>query len=404
MQSFFRQTNITFFLLLGFSCAVILSCETDDTSPAEANQFLSLHVPGDDIDTDSYLGVMTITGGEPSFEKLADVYPRRHHRWDRYVSVSEDLVALSLHADLCPEPYSGTDVRRRGVWIDVNTGQLDTLPVLPAGTAFGFDSNANRWSFINDQQIRVSKSGHVLYWSCSHELHYSDQYRERMVRYHPETGEKEAAYKPHDFVVSQPEVTNPNLEAGKLRNTVFSRDGRFAYGGVEAYGVDFGQVIWGSTFLFKYDFDTHEYSRLCEEGAGFSHLYGMTTDSKHLYVNFDGTRKLFNIETGATTMLDLPGASKTNQVFWSEGGYLTDPTHNTLYYYDFFNNKLVEISIPNWARSPQFSPDESYAYFGLRETDFLLRTSNLAEEAQIDTVTTLPDDVSRSTLGVLVLD
>ncbi len=404
MQSFFRQTTFSIFLLLAFSFALLHSCETDDTSPAETSQFLSLHVPGDDIDPDSYLGIMTISGGEPVFEKLADVYPRRHYRWDRYVSVSEDLVALSLHAELCPESYSGTGVRRRGVWIDVNTGQLDTLPVLPAGTAFGFDSNQYRWSFINDQQIRVSESGHVLYWSCSHELHYSDQYRERMVRYHPATGEKEAAYKPHDFVVSQPEVTNPNLEAGKLRATFLSRDGRFAYGAVQAEGVDFGQVIWGSTFLFKYDFETHEYTRLCEEGDGFSHLYGMTDDSKHLYVNFDGTRKLFNIETGATTTLDLPSADKTNRVFWSDEGYLSDPTLNILRYYDFFQSELVEISIPNWARSPQFSHDNSYAYFGLRDTDLLLRTNNLTEEAQVDTVTTLPDDVSRSTLGVLVLD
>ncbi len=347
---------------------------------------------------------MNIEDGEPVFEKLADVYPRRHYRWDNYVNQSNDLVALSLHADLGPESYSGTGVRRRGVWIDVNTGQLDTLPVLPAGTAFGFDSNENRWSFINDQQIRVSESGHVLYWSCSHELHYSDMYRERMVRYHPETGEKEVAYKPHDFVKSQPEVTNPNLEAGKLRNTVLSRDGRYAYGGVQANGVDGGRVIWGSTFLFKYDFETHEFTRLCEEGDGFSHLYGITDDSKNLYVNFDGSRKLFSIDSGFTTTLDLPGASKTNKVFWSDGGYLNDPTHNNLQYYDFFNNELVEISIPNWARSPQFSHDNSYAYFGLRDTDLLLRTSDLTEEAQVDTLTTLPDDVSRSTLGILVLD
>ncbi len=298
-----QHATISFFSLLALSFALLHSCETDDTAPAEANQFLSLHVTGDDIDTDSYLGIMTISGGEPVFEKLADVYPRRHYRWDRYVSVSEDLVALSLHADLCPEPYSGTDVRRRGVWIDVNTGQLDTLPMLSAGTAFGFDSNEGRWSFIGNRSIRVSESGHVLYWSCSHALHYSDQYRERMVRYHPETGEKEAAYKPHGFVESQPEVTNPNLDAGKLRTTVLSGDGRFAYGGVEAYGVDGGQVIWGSTFLFKYDFEAQEYTRLCEEGDGFSNLYGMTADSKHLYVNFDGTRKLYNIETGATATL-----------------------------------------------------------------------------------------------------
>ncbi len=390
-------TGVFGFALLGLVLLSFYACEDDNPSPfGDENVFLALHLDGSNIGPDSYFSLMTINNGTAEFERLQDVFPSgTRHNWLNRVDAANGVVGISLHDDLCPATLSGMLTPRRGFWFDISSAEGDTLPVLPPNSPWGISNTANRYSLMDETSIQVSESGHVFYLSGSHEYHWVDSYREAMVRYDINNGELKKAESPKSFVLGQEDVGS-QYDFYKFQKPIYpSKDGRYVYGAVQAYGTSGGQLIWGPKILFEYDYNASSYRRLGDTGETGVTVYGITADRSQLLYFGSGERKRINLGTGQTTVLNNISGSYLNRACWNNSGFVRGSNSKAIRYDNIMEDVQLEIPAPANTSAPQFSADGSrvYYHFSSSSKNYLLVTSDLSTDAVTDTVAVLPDNV-----------
>ncbi len=390
--------NLPVFFFVCVSVLLFLTaCERDDTSPAAKYDFVALHL-ADASNDHPYLSLVRIRDGEPQFTHLTDKVPYRYDQWKRSIHQSNGVLGYTLHESL-------TDGVWTGVWMDMRDGKVHELPKLDACVDFGYDAGCERHSFTQRNSVRIGKSGHIFYVAMSEYKAgmWHDEPRYRLVRLDPQSGDYQVAPLISSWTLDQPEINPDRYGLARISENIFpSSCGRYVYGRTHAWGISGGTLIASRGIMFRYDFDTEQYSRVNNVGYGFDIGY-ITADNNYLMYNdseaaaASRTKKL-NMNTGTVSVLHearhfsggQPSITNYGNVGAGSGYPLRLIGHQKI-----VADEVVDIPVPDHTTSHTISSDGSYVYFRYRfgDKNFLLRTSDLTEEASVDTVAILPDNV-----------
>jgi hypothetical protein len=326
--------------------------------------------------------------GESTIETLAEIYPSRD-LWSA-TDVAGGRIAIGLHTDF---NVPGTTRQTNGGWLDITSNSWHELPLLPT-------NDENRYNYFDVSSPKVSENGYVFFLSSSNARWYHDQYRASLVRYDPVKDELITASNPTGFVLQQPEK-GWDTEAGQfVRQFYPSKDGRYVYGVIEAFGVDGGAIHWDYKILFKYDFQTNQYTRLGDAEDRQVIIMGITADKKNLAyistVSNASKRKIVNTGTNITSVFSTSGGQAySNTSRWNSNGYCSGETNNTIGIYNMVANTKHDIKTQSRPYYAQFGPDGDVIYYMIEtgKGNFLCKTSNLTSTATIDTVCTLPSNI-----------
>ena len=325
--------------------------------------------------------------GEAEITSIADVYPPKSLREN--ADIFGERIALGLHRDFNTD---GLNNHSNGGWFDIAGEYWYELPLLQAG-------RESLYSYYDVSTTKVSKSGHIFYHSSTNNKYYGDEYRPVLVRYNPKTEELDAIYRDavENFVLNQPEK-GADTETGQITRQFYpSLDGRYVYGQVDAYGVNFGSLHWDYKLLFKYDFETGTFTRLGDVEDRNVGLLGITADKEYVafsnYASGKYTRKIVKTSTNETNEYSLTGGQGfAHPSRWNNNGYCSGETNNTIGVYDLKNDMTTTIKTQARPYYAQFSKSDDFIYFMVQnsESNYLCKTSNLSETATIDTVCALP--------------
>ncbi len=403
MKKIFYLPAIILFLIIS-----TLSCEKDDASPASKYDFIALHL--EDASNDHpYLSLMRIRNGEAEFTHLTDEYPYRYDQWKRGIHQSNGILGFTLHEDLSERvtnQFGEQLIRWTGVWMDLGDGKVHELPTLNSCTDFGYDPGCDRYSYTQRNSVRIGKSGHVFYVAMSAYKAggWHDEPGHRLVRLDPKTGEYEMAPMISSWTLSQPEIDANRYGLARISENIYpSTCGRYVYGRTVAWGISGGNLIASRGIMFRYDFDNEQYSRVNNVGYGFDPMY-ITADNNYLvYLDTEAAAasrdKKLNMNTGTVSVLHTARhAANTTQNQVNNYGRVGAGSGYPLREFGFFNvvdDQQINISVPTHTTSNTISSDGNYVYFRYRfeDTNYLLRTSDLTEQATVDTVAVLPDNV-----------
>ncbi len=381
-----------------------LSCEKDDSSPSSKYDFIAIHLR-DATNLNPYLSLVRIRNGEAEFTHLTDYYPLTRTAtdfgsWKQNIHQADGILGFTLHQDF-------TDNNQwRGVWMDIGDGVVHDVPTLNPCLDFGYSSGCNRYSFTRRNSVRIGKSGHVFYVAMSayKDAMWHDEPRYRIIRLDPETGGYEVSPLISSWTLSQPEIDADRYGLAHISENIYpSTCGRYVYGQTVAWGISGGSLIASDGILFRYDFDNEQYSRVSNVGYGFDPMF-ITADNNYL-VYFDreaaaaSRNKKLNMNTGTVSVLhEATHTANTRQFHVNNYGRVGAGSGYPLRQFGFFNvvdDQQIDIDVPTHTTSNTISSDGNYIYFRYRfdDTNYLLRTSDLTEQATIDTVAVLPDNV-----------
>lgn len=326
--------------------------------------------------------------GEAEIKTLAGIYPSGN-LWST-TDLANGRIAIGLHTDFnVPETTRQTN----GGWLDITSSSWFELPLLPT-------NDENRYNYFDVSSAKVSENGYIFYLSSSNARWYHDQYRASLVRYNPEKDELLTASNPTGFVLQQPEK-GWDTEAGQyVRQFYPSNDGRYVYGVIDAFGVDGGAIHWDYKILFKYDFQTDQYTRLGDAEDKHVIIMGITSDKSNLaYITtVSGTskREIVNTSTNVTKEFTASGGQAySNTSRWNTNGYCSGETNNTIGIYNMVGNTRHDIKTQSRPYYAQFGPDGDVVYYMIEtgNGNFLCKTSDLTATATIDTVCGLPSNM-----------
>lgn len=388
------------------------SCESDDTSPSgdfsSQHQFVAMHWNADS-NAPPYFSLLNIDNGEPDFNHLTDVYPyytTSFNAWKQSFHQANGVLGFTLHEDLSETVTNnhGEELTRwTGAWMDMRDGEMHELPTLNPCFDFGYDSGCGRYSFTRRNSVRIGKSGHVFYVAMSRYTAggWHTEPRYRIIRLDPQTGEYEVSPLISGWTNGQPEINAETYGLASIRDLLPTADGRHVYGITSAWGISGGNLIGSNDLLFRYDFDAEEYSRVDEVPYNIS-LIGITADDRNiLYWDADFDRYRYDTHTGQSIRLDEanPGFSYQTMMH-NQGGIGGAYPLRQLWHGNIIEDKIYKIPVPNHPDKPVFSADGSQVYFRYRnsEINYLLRLNNLTEEATVDTVAILPQNVHVMTI------
>ena len=351
-------------------------------------QFLVLQTNNENkIANGASLSLMEVKKGEAKYTTLNAYYP--HSDLRNNVDIAKQRVAMGLHRDFNND---GSSRRTNGGWFDIEAPTCEIPPLLPSGKG--------RYSYFDVSSAKVSDSGHIFYLSASNDADYYDQYRASLVRYNPATDKLETALNPDGFIISQPEK-GWDTEASLFKSQFYpSADGRYVYGMLSAFGLDFGSYHYDYEILFKYDFDTETYTRLGDAEDKHVIILGATSDKNYVAystsVNKTYLRKIVNVSTNKTSTCTITGGQAySNTSRWNKTGYCSGETNNTIGVYNLVSDTFTKINTPARPEYAQFSSGGDFLYFMIESATgkFLLKTSDLTETTKIDTVCTLQSSV-----------
>ena len=385
------------------------SCEEDTTSPRSDSstgyEFITMHY-NEDSDSMPYLSLMNIHDGELHFSHLTDIYPLDFNSWKRVIHQNNGILGFMLHRDLSEtvsNPHGSDFWRPTGVWMDIRDGEVHELPTLGACLDFGYDAGCSRYSYTLRHSVRIGNSGHIFYIASSayYAGSWHDEERYRIVRLDPQTGDYEAAPLISNWTLSQPEIDTDRYGLARINDKIFpSACGRYVYGRTAAWGISGGTLIASGGIIFRYDFDNEEFTRV-EEIPYRTDLNYITADDRHIIYNHDRNNYRYDTQTGQVAMIDGHPGTWMYQVNVNNFGVINDPfPMRILGYRNVVDDENTEIRIPRQARRPMFSADGKKAYFRYHncEMNYLLRVSDLTEEATVDTVAKLPPNVRVMTI------
>lgn len=399
--------------LLVFLAVALLSCESDDTTPdsdvSSAYEFVSMHLDEDSGER-PYFSLLNIDNGELEFTHLTDVYPimqaSNFHTWKQTFYQANGILGFTLHKELSEtvtNNYGEELTVWTGVWMDLRDGEVHELPTLNACTDFGYDPGCSRYSFTQRNSVRIGESGHVFYVAMSayHSGGWHDEPRYRLIRLDRQTGEYEVSPLISSWTLSQPEI-NPNTYGlARIGERIFpSACGRYVYGRTVGWGISGGNLIASDAIMFRYDFNTEEFSRVEEVPYGYSMRYS-TADNRYFIYYYNGNNYRYDTQTGQSTQLMQGIGTYSFQTNANNYGVIDDPfPMNILAVRNVVADDYVDIPIPRQARRPMFTSDGKQAYFRYHNCDmnYLLRISDLTLDATVDTVAILPPGVRVMTI------
>ena len=367
-----------------------------------AYDFIALHL-NEEKNEHPYFSLMKIEEGEPVFSFLSADYPYRYHQtsWKQYLYPKNGLLAYTLHEDLSDVVEGWT--RWTGVWKDLQTGETHELPTLNPCQDFGYDSGCSRFSFTYRNSVRIGSCGHIFYVAGSQytEGSWHEEPRYRLVKYDPQTGDYDVAPLISSWTLSQPEINPETYGLARISSDIFPSDcGRYVFGRTIAWGISGGSLIASKGIMFRYDFDDEVYSRVDEVGYGFSTRYATADNNYILYYNdVDNISKRYNMNTGQVSEVhDASVDANIHKCGTTNHGTIGNGSSYPLrevWYHNVLADEIIKIPVPDHTRGHVLSKDLSYFYFRYRfnDTNYLLRTSDLSENATIDTVAILPENV-----------
>ena len=401
---------IAFILFLGVT---FWSCESDDTSPdsdfSAQHQFVAMNWNEDSDDPPSF-SLLSIDNGDLDFTPLTDTYPlpatgtsSNFRSWKQSFHQAKGFLGFTLHSDLSEtvtNNYGQELTRWTGAYMDMRDGEVHELPTLSACTDFGYSStDCNRYSYTQRHSVRIGASGHVFYIaeSAYHSATWHDERRYRIVRLDPQTGDYDVSPLISDWTLSQPEINADRYGLANISDLLPSACGRYVYGTTTAWGISGGSLIASNALLFRYDFNSEQYSRVEEVPYDIT-LYYITADDRYIVYrnNRERSNYRYDTQTGRVTQIREASIGFSYQTMVNNNGGIGGAYPlRQLWHGDAVTDHTFKISVPNHPDRPVFSADGTQVYFRYRncEMNYLLRLSDLTEEATVDTVAVLPDHV-----------
>ncbi len=409
-----KLTSLPVIIILLICCT--LSCDLENISPDPDSsfgyEFIAMHWDEDGSER-PHFSLMNISDGESQFTHLTDVYPHasmasqsNFHSWKGSFHQANGILGFTLHRDLS-DTYTNNFGEEgpiwTGVWMDMRDGEVHELPRLNPCTDFGYDSGCNRYSYTQIGSVRIGKSGHVFYVAMSayHSATWHDEPRYRLIRLDRQSGAYEVAPLISSWTLSQPEINSDRYGLARIDDKIFpSACGRYVYGRTIAWGISGGSLIASGGIMFRYDFDNEEFTRV--EAVPYRiDLNYITADDRYIIYRYDRDSYRYDTQTGQVAKIDGHPGTWMYQVNVNNFGVINDPfPMRILGYRNVVDDETTDISIPRQARRPMFSADGKKAYFRYHncEMNYLLRVSNLTEEATVDTVAKLPQNIRVMTI------
>ena len=401
---------IAIILFLGVT---LWSCETDDTTPdsdvSSEYQFVSMHW-NEDSGEPPYFSLLSIDNGDLDFTRLTDTYPlpatgtsSNFRSWKQSFHQANGLLGYTLHRDLSELNAEGMPIYT-GVWMDMRDGEVHEVPTLNACTDFGYDAGCSRYSKTQRHSVRIGKSGHVFYVAMSkyYPGGWHEEPRYRIIRLDPETGDYDVSPLISAWTLSQPEINADRYGLASISDLFPSACGRYVYGRTAAWGISGGSLIASSALLFRYDFNSEQYSRVEEVPYDIT-LYYITADDRYIVYRNRSERSnyRYDTQTGRVTQIREASIGFSYQTMVNNNGGIGGAYPlRQLWHGDAVTDHTFRISVPNHPDRPVFSADGTQVYFRYWncESNYLLRLSDLTEEATVDTVAALPDHVRVMTI------
>lgn len=412
MRSIFYVFGITALLVI-----INTSCEKDDTGPNLSSEFdfIALHLENGTLEQ-PYFSLMRIRDGEPEFTHLSDVYPfdfdsspqNHESRWKSRLHQGSGKLGMILPRGLSEQITNqfGEELTVwTGAWMNMPEGSTNELPLLNPCTDFGYDADCSRYSYTRRHSVRIGKCGNVFYLASSSYKAggWHEEPRYRLVKYNPGSGDYKISPLISDWTLSQPEINPDTYGLAGISEEIYpSSCGRYVYGRTQAWGISGGTLISSRGIMFRYDFENGEFSRVENVGYGFNPMF-VTRDDRYVVYRdaSDGNQnKMVDLQSGQVRQLETT-FGPSHQTGTNNFGILgTAYPLREFRYYNAVNDEMIRVPVPDHITSLQFSADGTFAYFRYRlgDKNYLLRTSDLTENATVDTVAVLPDNVRVMTL------
>jgi len=370
---------------------VLNSCVKDDeeepdggdTPTTTSIKFMASYNPNSQnlLGEDYLTALLQINNGELSYSQLTAYYPKSNDLW-RYADMGSGDFAMGLHDDF-NESNGVTDWSAQGLYYNIDNGSNDILPLVAA-------SEESDYSYFSSGTVKMSENGYVFYISATNDIYYGDQYKGYLVRYNSADKSHKVAVNPDAFVLSQPEQGS-DTETSLFTSLFFvSRDGRYVYGRLEAYGVDGGSLHWDYRIIFRYDFETDTYTRMGAAGDSQSSFLGITSDDSYLYY-WDGSYKVQNLTTMEVSEFTDGSTGTHYPIQWNQQGFCMGATTG-IYYYNILTGTNYKVVDEYGVDNSQFDASGEHIIFTLEgsETNYLCRTESYNENASWDTLASIP--------------
>ena len=369
------------FLFLGIMLLASSACDKDDELTKDNNnsglnenvEFLAYYKPGTEnvLGSEKLIALITVSNGELSYAAFLNAYPQ-NSMLDN-CDINDNIMVLGLKA---------SDFENNGAYMELNDQSAYYLPLVePSGN--------NDYSYFQPATGDVSDNGYIIYSAATNDASYGDEYKPFLLRFNPDDNTTDIASSPTSFAVGQPEQGS-DTEVGQIERTIFaSPDGRYAYGSVDALGTEGGSIHWDYSILFKYDFDTKQYTRLGGADDNDVTILGMTSDRRYILYSNHSKTQVLDLNTGNITETSM-NVINVKKNAWGISGPCVGTSSGNLYYKDFVNNnEYVVCSSPGygWIYNTMFSKAEIIFIFYWRVTPKI--TSVLRMELKREVLTIL---------------
>lgn len=382
------------FLLISFVFIAFFACQKDDTTDPENNDnnntgsnienvdFLAYYVPNSDqvLGDQKLIAHISIRDGELSYSSYLNVYPQ--NSMIENCDVNGNTLVVGLNS---------ADFENRGAYLVLDEESAYYLPLIEP-------SQSSDYAYYQPTTGDVSDNGYIIFSEATNDISYGDEYNPYLLRFNPSDNTYQVAPDITAFTLAQPEVGS-DTEKGIISRTIFaSPDGRYAYGYVDAMGTEGGGIHWDYNILYKYDFETQQYTRLGDPNDDDASIISMTSDRRYIiYTNHSDT-KVLDLETGNVTFTDM-NTINVKKNAWGLNGCCVGTSNSDLYYKDFVNNReyiVCSSSGYGWIYNTIFSANDKYIYFLLEgtEANYLCVTSGIAEGSTYDTIGSVPLEIN----------
>ncbi len=374
------------FLFLGLIFLASSSCNKDDDITKDSNnpglsedvEFLAYYKPGTEnvLGSEKLIALISVSNGELSYSAFLNAYPQ-NGMLDN-CDINDNIMVLGLKA---------SDFENNGAYMELNDPSAYYLPLVEP-------SGSNDYSYFQPATGDVSDNGYIIYSAATNDASYGDEYKPFLLRFNPDDNTTDIASSPTSFAVGQPEQGS-DTEVGQIARTIFaSPDGRYAYGSVDALGTEGGSIHWDYSILFKYDFDTKQYTRLGGSEDNDVTILGMTSDRRYILYSNHSKTQVLDLNTGNITETSM-NVINVKKNAWGINGPCVGTSNGDLYYKDFVNNnEYIVCSSPGygWIYNTMFSKSGNNIYFLLEGNteNYLCVTNGIEEGSSYDTISPIP--------------
>jgi len=377
------------FFLLSFLFIVFSGCQKDDSTDPENNDdnnnsnienvdFLAYYKPNSEnvLGTEKLIALISVRNGELSYSAYLNVYPQTSMIAN--CDINDNTLVIGLNS---------ADFENKGAYLVLDQESAYYLPLIEP-------EQTSDYAYYQPTTGDVSDNGYIIFSEATNDISYGDEYNPYLLRFNPSDNTYQVAPDITPFTLAQPEVGSDTEKGIISRNIFASPDGRYAYGYVDAMGTEGGGIHWDYNILYKYDFETQQYTRLGDANDDDASIIAMTSDRRYIIYSNHSDTKVLDLETGNITYTDMNTVNVQKNA-WGPNGCCVGTSNSDLYYKDFVNNTeyvVCSSSGYGWIYNTMFSANNDKIYFLLEGTDanFLCVTSGITEGSTYDTIGSVP--------------